>query len=189
MMVTLTVLVVALSAGGPAAKEQPMSEPRFPAVTGSNLSGKAFKLPGDFEGTLNVVAIAFTRQQQNDIDTWLPVVTQLTRQDEGVRFYELPVLGRGYRLLSGFIEGGMRSGIPDLGARNRTITLYVDKDGFRGALALPSESSISVLVVDQLGRVLSRVDGPFTPEKAARLQDALTSARRAGSQPSIETGR
>src|SRR5689334_7709072 len=58
---------------------------RFPHVEGKNLEGKQFVLPADFDGKYNVVLIAFHREQQNDVDTWLPFPRPLATPEGNVR--------------------------------------------------------------------------------------------------------
>ncbi len=45
----------------------------FPKVTGKNLDGKTFNLPGDFEAPVSLVFVAFDRKQQSDVDSWHPL--------------------------------------------------------------------------------------------------------------------
>jgi predicted transcriptional regulator len=86
-----------------------------------------------------------------------------------VRYYELPTIERLNALARTFINEGMRAGIPDPVARERTITLYLDKNALQEALQLSGESDIYVLLLDRQGRVLWRAEGAFTPEKGASL--------------------
>ncbi|HEY0971478.1 MAG TPA: hypothetical protein VGE02_10980 [Gemmatimonadales bacterium] len=159
----------------------PDSVHRFPVVEGSNLEGRRFTLPRDFEGALNVVLVAFQREQQDDVDSWMPFLKAMTNGRDDLRVYELPTLGRGYRLMRPFIDGGMRRGIPDAAVRAATITLYIDKGSFRGALGVPGEDCIYLLLVDREGRVWWRGEGAFDERAAGEL------ARRAGSP--VGTGR
>ena len=149
----------------------------FPTVTSTNLSRRKFALPGDFEGDLNLLLIAFQRWHQRLVDTWILFAGRLEHDYEGVRYYELPVIQRMNVLGRSFIDGGMRAGIPDREARARTITLYLDKVAFRSALDLPGEEDIYVLLVDRQGRVLWRAQGSFTPEKGESLDAAIRGAR------------
>jgi len=135
---------------------------RFPKVEGSNLEGRRFSLPADFEAEYNVVLVAFRREQQADVDSWLPSLEALKLQDRGIRVYELPTLNRSYRMMRGFIDGGMARGIPAKATREATITLYIDKSPFKRALAITAEDRISTLVVARDGRVLWHKDGSFT---------------------------
>ena len=142
---------------------------RFPRVEGSNLEGERFELPSGFEGSLNVVLVAFKREQQSDIDGWMPFLNTLRKGQPALRVYELPTLGRRYRLMRSFIDGGMRRGIPDAAVRSATITLYLDKAPFRESLRLPDEDRIYVLLVDREGRVTWRASGRFDERAATEL--------------------
>jgi len=144
----------------------------FPKLTASNLENQTFSLPQDFAGDRNLLLIAFEREQQRNVDTWLH---QMKRFEpcSGFQYYELPTIDRLNPFFRWFINSGMRRGIPDRNARARTITLYLDKPSFRKALSLPDEKQIYALLVDRSGRVLWRAEGDFDEAKAASLQAAL----------------
>jgi hypothetical protein len=146
---------------------------QFPTVTGRNLERKKKKLPGDFEAERNVVFVAFQRWQQDEVDTWIPFARRLESTYKNVRYYELPTIQRLNALSRTFIDEGMRAGIPDPIARDRTITLYLDKGAFRQALELPHEDNIYVLLVDREGTVVWRASGAFTTDKGESLERAI----------------
>jgi hypothetical protein len=146
---------------------------RFPVVQGRSLTGRRVTLPADFEGGLNVVLVAFKRRQQDDVDTWMPHLRELTASRPGLRVYELPTLAGSYRLMRTFIDGGMRGGIPDSAVRAATITLYIDKRPFKAALRIPNEDEIHIFLVERGGRIRWRAAGPFTLEAAVHLEAAL----------------
>jgi hypothetical protein len=146
---------------------------QFPSVTGSNLQRKKLSLPGAFEGELNLLFVAFQQWQQRQVDTWIPFAQQLESVHPEVRYYELPTIQRLNALARTFINEGMRAGIPDPIARERTITLYVDKNAFRQALELPREDDIYVLLLDRQGQVLWKAEGVFTPEKGESLETVV----------------
>lgn len=148
---------------------------QFPRVEGSNLEGRRFTLPTDFEGDYNVVLVAFRREQQDDVDTWLPFLREVAAPGRNVRVYELPTLNKTYRFMRGFIDGGMSRGIPERATREATITLYIDKSPFKKALAIATEDRVSTFLVSRDGRVLWRTDGRFTAGAAAGLAATLYS--------------
>ena len=151
---------------------------QFPRVTGSNLAGQEFKLPGGFEGEKNLALIAFQREQQSEIDSWLPVAQRLAQSDPLFRYYELPVIFRGNPLFRLWLDSAMRFGIPDQSARANTITLYLDKEDFRRQLGITSEDTIYAFLVDQSGEILWRGDGRCTPQKEQELTQAARSTYR-----------
>lgn len=64
----------------------------------------------------------------------------------------------------------MRSGIPDVGSREATITLYIDKTPFNKALEIQNEQTIYVLLVDRNGTVLWKSDGAFSEGKGEEIK-------------------
>jgi hypothetical protein len=146
---------------------------QFPTVSGLNLQRQELTLPQDFQGERSLVLIAFRQWHQTQVDTWIPLARQLEAAHPGLFYYELPTIQRLNVLARTFVNEGMRAGIPDPVARERTITLYLDKRAFRQALQLPGEESIYVLLLDRQGQVLWRAEGAFTPDKGESLASVL----------------
>lgn len=183
-ILTMTLAFLAtLDAASLAAQAPPDSAMTFPRVEGRNLENRRFMLPGDFEARLNVVVVAFRREQQADVDTWLPRLRQLVSERRDLRAYELPTLNRGYRLMRGFIDGGMSRGIPDKLTREATITVYIDKGPFKRSLRITAEDQIVTLLVTREGKVLWRADGPFAPDLSEELDAALRGAQARAATP------
>lgn len=156
---------------------------RLPAVSGSNLDRQRLRLPEDLEGELNLVLIAFQQWHQRQVDTWLPLARELEATYPALRYYELPTIRRLNVVARTFINEGMRAGIPDPVARERTITLYVDKEAFREALDLAGEDNVYVLLLDREGRVLWRAEGAWAAEKGEALTEAVEQALAAEGGP------
>jgi len=152
-------------------------EGAFPKLTASNLENQTFLLPEDFAGDRNLLLIAFQREQQQTVDTWLHQMKRF-ESSPGFHYYELPTIDRLNPFFRWFINSGMRRGIPERNARARTITLYLDKPSFRKALNIPDEKRIYAILVDRSGRFLWRAEGDFDEAKAASLQAVLTPGKQ-----------
>ena len=150
----------------------------FPAVKASNLEKRELSLPADFEGERNLLLVAFEREQQKDVDTWLREMKRFEESDPGFLYYELPTIQRPVALARWFIDSGMRRGIPDRKARERTITLYLDKKPFCDALLITDQKKIYALLVDRAGKILWRSEGDFDETKGASLRIALGEHRQ-----------
>ena len=150
----------------------------FPDVEGSNLNGQKFRLPQDLEGRVNIVLVAFQREQQADIDTWIPALDSLVQGQSDLFYYELPTISRMNPVIRWFITRGMRGGIEDPEARHRTITLFIDKEPFREALNIPQEDAIYILLVDPQGHVLWRTEGVYSDDKGRELRQAVLAILR-----------
>ena len=146
---------------------------QFPTVTGTNLDRQKLNLPEGFQGDWNLVFIAFQQWQQSQVDSWIPFAKDLEATYPELRYYELPTLQNRNRLARTFINEGMRAGIPDPVARERTITLYLDKKLFRQAIRVPREDEICVLLLDRDGHVQWRAEGVFSQERGDSLRSVL----------------
>jgi hypothetical protein len=151
------------------------TEARFPPVTGETLTGRELDLPGDFEEPLNLVFVGFRRGQQADIDSWLPVATDVEAAYPDVRYYELPVISRLYAPARPFIDGGMRAGIPNPDIQERTVTVYTDKPTVCRALDIDDEDEIHAFLVDREGVIYWRAEGPRNDEDADHLREIVES--------------
>ena len=148
-------------------------EPHFPEVSGFNLMREEFVFPRDFQGDYNLVIIPFQQVQQRDVNTWIPAAQELERTIPGLVYYELPTIYQLPTLSRTFINEGMRAGIPDQTARERTITFYLDKELFKKALGITTEETIQIFLIDRQGNILWQEDGLFSVEKNQSLIDQL----------------
>jgi hypothetical protein len=171
-------LIAASKGGAGAAVLDQSTEARFPNVTASNLERHEFNLPADFEGERNLLLVAFERDQQKDVDTWLREMKRFEELDPGFHYYELPTIERPNVLMRWFIDSGMRRGIPDRKARERTITLYLEKQPFLDALHITDQKEIYTFLVDRQGKVLWSSEGVFDETKGASLRSALGGHRQ-----------
>lgn len=144
----------------------------FPTVEGKNLDGRRFTLPAGIEGQAALLLIAFRQDQQEEINTWIPAGRALAARYPGLAVYELPTIYRLPRISQAFIDGGMRAGIPDPVARATTITLYLDRGAFQGALGISDNSHIHSMLITPEGEILWLTSGPMTEEKRAALERA-----------------
>jgi len=157
-------------------KQLPRPITTFPPVIGRNLNRVDYSLPEDFEGQFNLIFLAFSQAQQNEVDTWLPFAKTVEENLPSMYFYEIPTLTKANGLFRNIIEGGMRSGIKDPEARARTITLYLDRTDFLRNLGVSSTSSILTLLVEKEGDVLWMTEGTYTDEKARNVYEIINLA-------------
>ncbi|GIT67904.1 MAG: hypothetical protein Ct9H300mP25_13760 [Acidobacteriota bacterium] len=90
---------------------------KFPDVVGMGLEGKEISLPTGLSGRRNLVAIAFEREHQPVVDTWIASVEPFLAQDPELRLYEVPTIYESSTLFRLWLNNGMRAGITDQVAR------------------------------------------------------------------------
>jgi len=147
----------------------------FPSVRGESLAGSSYSIPEDFAGVPVVLLVRYAQDAQFDIDRWLLGLWQ-ARVD--VRAYELPtVRGMAPRMLSTYIDSGMRSGIPseDWGS---VITIYSDAAEVARFTGDEERLTARVVLLDANGRVAFFHDSGFSVGALTRLDDALASLKR-----------
>jgi hypothetical protein len=143
---------------------------RFPRLQGRDLTGRARWLPDAFGEELNLVFVAFRRDQQPVIDSW---ATWLRSPEIANRlaFWEVPILGRRWAPIRPVIDGGMAAAVRDEQARRRTVTIYGNVETIAEALGISDRSTVSIFLVDHGGHILDRALGPFDESAAARLAE------------------
>ncbi len=146
---------------------------QFPTVSGSNLNRQELEFPRDFRGDLNLLFVPFLQFQQTIVNTWIPLADELESAFRQLAYYELPTIDALPALSRTFINEGMRAGIPNARARERTVTLYLSTAQFMRALNIPAKSEVHVLLVDRRGAILWRTTGSFDEAKGRALEGAI----------------
>ena len=150
----------------------------FPRVRARNLEGVDVELPDGFVGDRNIVAVAFHRNHQRLVDSWVPWFEEQASVDPGLRFYELPTIGRIWAPVRNFIDGGMAAAIREPVILQRTLTIYGDVNRVTRPLGIDGRSTIAVLLVDGTGHVRWQRSGGFAAPLAHELETVLSEDRR-----------
>jgi len=146
----------------------------FPHLAARDLEGHALELPDDFSGTPNLVIVAFRREQQSMVDSWVAWFETIAAEHPTLRCYEIPVIATRWSPARPLIDGGMAQAVRAQEARRRTLTVYTDVRRVTDALAIDDTDTVTVLLVDSDGRLRWRTTGPVTEHAGARLLATLT---------------
>jgi hypothetical protein len=145
------------------------SEPLFPSLSSHALSGENVSLPADCRGFVTLIAIAFQRGAQGMIDSWYEPFSQEFGDNPEVRFYEIPMIGSAYwRFVAGWIDAGMRSGIPAV-KHPFVVTYYGDVFPYRRDLGMDDPALAYLFLLDREGRIRWRSKGYGEEEDVAGL--------------------
>jgi hypothetical protein len=137
----------------------------FPTIEATGLDGRGWRLPADLDRT-SVLILAFQRWQQTEVDGWIEELDALGCPHP---LFEVPTIGRRYRWVRSFIDGGMRAGIPDPVVRARTLTAYTDVGRVLQALGLRDDQHVVAVRVDPNGDMVRPYQGTYEAEVARRL--------------------
>ena len=144
--------------GAPPAAHRLVGQP-FPAVRGESLAGQKVTLPDATRGRVAVIIAAFARQAQGRIDSWARPLLDRYGDDGAVRYYELPMISGWYSWMSGFIDGGMRRGVPKP-LHDNVVTYYGPLDSYLRAFDVQDKSDCYLFVLDGEGIVRHAARGP-----------------------------
>jgi hypothetical protein len=145
----------------------------FPSLSARDLQGLDVLLPTAFAGERNVVLVAFERRHQALVDSWVPWLEEHAGSDPGLRFYELPTIGRIWAPMRRFIDGGMAASIREPKVLQRTLTIYGDVCQVTRPLGIKDRSTITLLLVDGSGTVRWSGVGGFDSGTAQDLERAM----------------
>ena len=145
----------------------------FPKISAKNLEGDSLELPNDLDGKVNILIIAFRREQQSLVDEWIQYLEGHIQKNPHVALYEIPTIHFSYLPLRWMIDGGMRAGIADKKARERTITLYINKNKFKKHLDIEDENTIYIILIDKDGNLIWKTDGNITEDKSHSLLETI----------------
>ena len=142
----------------------------FPTVTGNSLANQSVTFPDVGRGAPMLLLIGYEQNTQFDLDRWIQALDVAGAK---VRAFELPTIpGMLPRMFSGFIDGGMRRGIPEEDWL-AVVTLYGDASKvalFTGnADGLPGR----VVLLDKDGKVVFFHDRGFSLGTLKQLQSKL----------------
>ena len=145
----------------------------FPTVTGTSLAGEEVILPEDYEGGPSIYLIGYVQQTQFDIDRWTIGLLQVGPQAKIVEIPTIP--GLVPTLISGWIDDGMRSGIPEEDWP-AVVTVYGSDAGLVANMTgTLKPNNARVLLVDGDGVIRWFWDQGFS---AARLLDLMTTLKK-----------
>jgi hypothetical protein len=152
---------------------QAMGEISFPQLGARDLDGREMTLPAGLPGEWTVVIIAFQRQQQELVDSWLPWLEERAAVRPWLRFAELPAIGLQWQPARRVIDGGMAAAIRDQQTRRRTLTVYTDLRRVTAPLDISDRNTIWLFLTDRTGRVRWRGSGGWDRATADGLTAAL----------------
>lgn len=146
----------------------------FPHLAARDLEGRSLELPDAFSGASNLVIVAFRREQQAMVDSWVAWWETIAAEHPSLRCYEIPVIATRWSPARAVIDGGMAQAVRAQEARRRTLTVYTDVRRVTDALAIDDTDTVTVLLVDAGGRLRWRTTGPVSEHSGSELRAVLT---------------
>jgi len=118
---------------------------KFPAVRAKTLAGQETTVPDDAAGKVVLVCVAFLRESQSQLDSWLNPFYEKFGSREDIMFYEVPMISGGYKFMKMIIDGGMRGGLPEF-KHKHVVTMYGDVESYQKALEIDPRNGYAFLL-------------------------------------------
>jgi len=148
----------------------------FPKIIGIDLDGKKQELPAVFKNKFNLVIVAFKREQQAEVDTWIKAIEPILKENSNLSFYEIPLIYEISTFRRMWINNGMRLGIPNEVARKRTITVYTNREEFFRITGM-REEKICALLIDAGGKILWKEEGVASDADVAAVKKIILTGK------------
>lgn len=145
----------------------------FPRLVAQTLGGRHLILPDLLDDDYGLVVLVFRRHAQPMVDSWLHPFSREPFVHPRLHRWEVPMLAGGWRMVSGYIDGGMRAGIPPA-RHDQVATFYGDAGRHRAALGIDDLDSAYPVLIDGTGRVLWKESGWASPRKLENLHRRLS---------------
>lgn len=134
-------------------------------------------LPDALDGKIAILLVAFRRSAQAMVDSWMESAQERYGDDPDIALLEVPMLGGGWRMISGFIDDGMRAGIP-AAHHDLVATCYGDASRFRQELGIDDPSVAHVFLLRRDGGIVWRTSAFASPASLAALHAQIEQIRR-----------
>ena len=149
---------------------------RFPTLHPRDLEGLEYELPAGLPGAYRVILLPFKQWHQILVGQWQEAIAPALAGRDDVSVWEVPALSGLWKAARPYIDGGMRSGIPDIDVRRHTLTSYGELGTITESLDITGFETIHVFLLDAEGEILWRDSGEPDAEKAAGFAAALAAA-------------
>jgi len=141
----------------------------FPTICGKNLNKQKKSIPDDYTDKNLVVITAFQRWHQELVDNMISNLEQLNVDDTHY-IIEVPVVSQLSLLRRMRLDAIMRVGIRDYTIRERTVTVYTDKEEFKQKLGIKNEEEIHWFIVNTPTKsILARGSGVMSIDEITQF--------------------
>lgn len=144
----------------------------FPRVQGRSLNETQVTLPDSYLGKPTLVLVGYVQKAQFDIDRWILGALQANIKAQIV---EVPTIaGMVPRMVQGYIDSGMRSGIPqsDWGS---VVTVYEDAPAIIEALGNERPNVARAVLLDKNGTIVWSSNAGYSATQILELEKVVNS--------------
>jgi len=151
---------------------QQVQSQKFPTIEAETLSQKKIVFPDVTEGKYALILIAFKRQTQGQVDSWLDPFIEEYGDNKQVTFYEIPMISNNWKWMSSWIDSGMRSGVPDY-KHDHVATYYGPLSEYFEYFNINDKRLCYVFLLDESGNIIWRNQDTATRDSYIELSQIV----------------
>jgi len=148
------------------------SPQKFPTIEAETLSQKKVVFPDIAEGKYALIIIAFKRQTQGQVDSWLDPFIEEFGDQEKVTFYEIPMISNNWKWMSSWIDSGMRSGVPAY-KHDNVATYYGPLTKYFEYFSIENSKLCYTFLLNEVGEIIWRDQGAASEEAYNELRNLV----------------
>jgi hypothetical protein len=122
----------------------------MPSLSGEFLSGRKAVLPEAARGKPAMYLVGFSYESRYAVEAWAERFKKDFGANQGITFFEVPVIGGMGMLGKPFIDRGMRSGTPKQYHEN-VLTVYGGAGALRKAFGAKNDKHAVIVLCDREG--------------------------------------
>lgn len=145
---------------------------KFPTIKAETLSQEKVVFPDITENKYALILIAFKRQTQGQVDSWLDPFIKEFGENKQVTFYEIPMISNNWKWMSQWIDSGMRSGVPKY-KHNHVATYYGPLSSYFEYFEIKNSKLCYSFLLDKTGHIIWKNQGAATKETFNELRDLV----------------
>lgn len=171
------VSVIVLMAGMMAGELDGLSPSNsLPTIQGETLGGHKITLPLAAQGKVTFLALGFSRESGDTVEAFVKRFRQEFSSDEGVTFYQVPMIGGAGRMAKMFIDRGMRKGTAKEMWEN-VVTVYDGVDVWKQRMRVRNVNEAYLILMDKEARISWMGHGMFGEDLYGQLRAATKKLR------------
>lgn len=151
----------------------------FPSITGETLTDKPVTVPDDSKGKYTIVGMAYSRDAENDLKTWLNPAynkfiakTGMLDMDIDVNLYFIPMFTGTNIAIAGKAKKQLQE---DTGKEFYPHVLFYKGElkTYKKALEFDNKDTGYFFLLDKEGKIVWATSGKFTQKKMDALENIL----------------
>lgn len=152
----------------------------FPNLSGTTLSGNNKTLPKDVKGKFTLLALAYSSDAENDLQTWMNPVynkfiakTGMFDSEYDVNLYLVPMFRGSNKATANGIVKRMKNEI-DESIHDYVLFYNGSVKEYKEVLGMDKKDLPYLFLLDETGKIIFATSGQYSESKMEEIEDQLT---------------